>query len=136
MNKRLVFISALFISISWFNPAHALKVIEKEGFYIYYPADAGNLAQRLADLSPAMAAFLEGQGLPVNKPIHIVLDAEMDIPQPITELYPHREIRLPMRAPGVFEDGYTEPDPPGRASRDRFSAPWAPAAATVDAAGL
>jgi hypothetical protein len=26
-------------------------------------------------------------------------------------LFPHREIRLPMRAPGVLEDGFTEPNP-------------------------
>lgn len=65
----------------------------------------------MADWCPAMAAFLEGQGLPVNKPIHVVLDAQKDIPGPTTELFPHREIRLPMRAPGVLEDGYTEADP-------------------------
>jgi len=109
--KRLLLLAAIIVALPWSHPAYALRIIEKEGFYIYYPADAGNLAQRLAEWCPAMALFLEGRGLPVNKPIHVVLDADRDIPEPIAELYPHREIRLPMRAPGVLEDGFTEPDP-------------------------
>ncbi len=111
MNNRWFLPTVLIATLCWSNPALGLKVIENDGFYIYYPADAGNLPQHLADWCPAMAEFLEGQGLPVNRPIHVVLDADMDIPEPITELFPHREIRLPMRAPGVLEDGFTEPDP-------------------------
>ena len=111
MKKRLFFLACAIFSLSLWNPAFALKVIETDGFYIYYPKDSGGLSQRLARWCPAMASFLEEHGLPLNKPIHIVLDADMDIPEPIVELYPHREIRIPLRAPGVFEDGYMEPDP-------------------------
>ncbi len=111
MKVRGFLLAACIASISWCHPVFALKVIEKDGFYIYYPENTSGLARRLADWCPAMAAFLEGQGLPVNKPIHVVLDAQKDIPGPTTELFPHREIRLPMRAPGVLEDGYTEADP-------------------------
>ncbi len=111
MIKRSFFLAVLTAALLWSGPAYGLRFIEKEGFYIYYPANAGNLAHRLADWCPAMASFLEEQGLPVSKPIHVVLDDDMDIPEPVTELYPHREIRLPLRAPGILEDGFTEPDP-------------------------
>jgi hypothetical protein len=113
VNKRLLFLASMAFSLFWLSPvsAFALRVIEVDGFYIYYPKDSGSLPQRLAQWCPTMASFLEDQGLPLNKPIHIVLDTDIDIPEPIVELYPHREIRIPLRAPGVFEDGYTEPDP-------------------------
>ena len=111
MSKRLFLLAAIVSALNWSGPVHALKVIQVDKFYIYYPNDSGSLPQRLARWCPTMASFLEEQGLPLNKPIHIVLDAEMDVPEPIVELYPHREIRIPLRAPGVFEDGYTEPDP-------------------------
>jgi hypothetical protein len=111
VNKRFFFLVSVIFSLIWLRPAYALMVIESDGFYIYYPKDSGSLPQRLARWCPTMASFLEEQGLLLNKPIHIVLDAEMDIPEPIVELYPHRDIRIPLRAPGAFEDGYTEPDP-------------------------
>jgi hypothetical protein len=111
VSKKSLFLASVVFSLFWLSPVYALKVIEVDGFYIYYPNDSGTLPQRLARWCPTMASFLEEQGLPLNKPIHIVLDEEIDIPEPFVELYPHREIRIPMRAPGVFEDGYTEPDP-------------------------
>jgi hypothetical protein len=111
VSKRLFFLVTMILLLFWLNPAYALKVIEADGFYIYYPNDSGSLPQRLARWCPTMAAFLKDQGLPLNKPIHVVLDAQMDMPEPVVELYPHREIRIPLRAPGVLEDGYTEPDP-------------------------
>ena len=111
MSRKLFLLAAIFFSLTRPIPVYALKVINVDEFYIYYPDDSGNLPKRLAGFCPTMASFLEDQGLPLNKPIHIVLDAEMDIPEPIVELYPHREIRIPMRAPGVLEDGYTESDP-------------------------
>lgn len=69
------------------------------------------MAQRIVTWYPPMAAFLKEQGIPISKPLHIFLDQALDRPEALTRLYPHREIRLPLRAPGVFEDGYTEADP-------------------------
>ncbi len=69
------------------------------------------MAARIASWCTPMAAFLKEQQLPVTLPIHILLDQNLDQPEPITQIFPHREIRLPMRAPGVFEDGYTHADP-------------------------
>lgn len=91
--------------------AFALKVIEVDGAYIYFPKEAGALAQRIASWYCPMASFLQEQGIPISEPLHIVLDHSLDQPEALTRLYPHREIRLPMRAPGAFEDGYTEADP-------------------------
>jgi hypothetical protein len=111
VNRRwiLLTVAALFI----FSPpcAFALKVKETDDYYVYFPEEAGLLAARIASLCSPMAAFLEEQGLPINHPIHIILDQNLDQPKATTQLYPHREIRLPMRAPGVFEDGYTQSDP-------------------------
>lgn len=58
-----------------------------------------------------MTAFLKERGIIIKKPIHIILDEKLDQPHPVVQLYPLREIRLPMRAPGALEDGFTEPDP-------------------------
>ena len=41
----------------------------------------------------------------------MVLDEELDLFEVRVNMIPHREIRIPLRAPGVMEDGYTESDP-------------------------
>lgn len=58
-----------------------------------------------------MIDFLERQGLAVKHPLHVILDDGLDIPEVEVHMIPHREIRVPHRAPGVLEDGYTETDP-------------------------
>ena len=58
-----------------------------------------------------MLAFLADKGLPVQQPLHIVLDDLRDLPEVKVHVIPHKEIRIPLRAPGVLEDGYTEADP-------------------------
>lgn len=101
----------VFLFCAYPVPSFALNVIEKNDFYIYYPEDASALAAQLTQQISEVATFLEAHSLPVSRPMHVVLDAELDHPEVMTILYPHREIRLPLRAPGVLEDGYTEPDP-------------------------
>ena len=91
--------------------AHALKVIEKNRFYITFPPDEKAIASRLAEAAVSMSAFLEKQGLPVSTPLHIILDEQRDQPVAKTSMIPHREIRIPIKAPGVLEDGFLEPDP-------------------------
>jgi hypothetical protein len=92
-------------------PVLALKTIQSNDFYIYFPENTGPLATRIAALCRPMADFLEERKIPITLPVHILLDSKLDRPEAITQLFPHREIRLPMRAPGVFEDGYTLADP-------------------------
>jgi hypothetical protein len=96
------------------GPAHALQMIEHDQVYIYFPLRETDLARRLADHVPAMTAFLAQRGLAVKKPLHIILDDLRDEPLVKVSMYPHREIRLPLRAPGVLEDGFSEADPWGR----------------------
>jgi hypothetical protein len=91
--------------------AHALKVIENKRFYITFPSDERVIASRLVDAVDSMSAFLERQGLPVTTPLHIVLDGKRDQPEVKVSMIPHREIRVPIRAPGVLEDGFLEKDP-------------------------
>lgn len=102
---------ALLIIFSNLTSAMALNVIEKENFYIYYPDGATSLAVKLSRQAPEMAAFMSNHALPLSLPIHIILDDELDHPEVQTNLFPHRAIRIPIRAPGVLEDGYTEADP-------------------------
>ncbi|WP_419661612.1 uncharacterized protein Dvar_20470 [Desulfosarcina variabilis str. Montpellier] len=87
---------------------HEQKV---DGHYLYFPQDENEIAGRLADEIGDMLQFLARHGLTVTAPVHIILDPELDAPDPMVFMIPHREIRLPIKAPGVFEDGWLEPDP-------------------------
>ena len=91
--------------------ALAAKVIETEHYFIHFSEGESDLASRLAADCQPMAAFLERWGLPVHTPLYIVLDDRLDQPRIDVDMYPHREIRLPLRAPGVLEDGFSEADP-------------------------
>lgn len=62
---------------------------------------------------PRMLAFLTEKGLVVEAPTHVVLDDVLDFPEVEVHVIPHKEIRIPLRAPGVLEDGYLEADPWG-----------------------
>lgn len=89
----------------------ALEVVEKEGMYIYFDQDEAELVARIIEPLPGMLAFLSDKGLPVEAPLHLVLDDLLDFPEVKVQMIPHKEIRIPIRAPGVLEDGYTEADP-------------------------
>jgi hypothetical protein len=94
----------------WASPK-PLGILGKDGLFIYFPKSEADLAQRLADSCPAMLAFLTQHGLPPDLPLHILLDQDLDAPRVEVRMIPHHEIRIPLRAPGVLEDGYLEPDP-------------------------
>lgn len=89
----------------------ALEVIEKEGLYIYFEKEDAELATRFSEPLPRMLAFLSDKGLRVEAPLHLVLDKLRDVPDVKVSMTPHKEIRIPIRAPGVLEDGYLEADP-------------------------
>jgi len=109
--KRKLYLTLVAIVLFSASPAFALKVIETDQIFVYFPEEAEQLAGRISEWCAPMTEFLSEQGLPIRTPIHILLDEDIDQPAAITQLYPHREIRLPLRAPGALEDGYTEPDP-------------------------
>lgn len=91
--------------------ALGLAYIETNGIYLYYPTGEEKIVSRLRNSIPSMTAFLDGKGLPLTYPLHIVLDDELDRPEVVVHMIPHREIRIPLRAPGVLEEGYLEADP-------------------------
>ncbi len=107
----MIFLIVALVILCGATPASALKLIEREPFIIYFPEGTDDLALRIADECPPMAAFLRSKGLIVDKPLHIILDEDLDRPEEISVLTPHRKIRIPLRPPGVLEDGYTEADP-------------------------
>lgn len=99
--------------LGWSSEAQALRTIEQAGTYLYYPSGEQDIAAGLARQLPDMRAFLAQQGLPVDGPLHVILDEKLDLPEAVVSVIPHSEIRIPLRAPGVLEDGYLEADPWG-----------------------
>jgi hypothetical protein len=93
------------------TPGGPLYERKTDGHYLYYPFAENEIAGRLVGEIGGMLRFLERHGLTVTAPVHIILDPQLDAPNPVVHMIPHREIRLPMKAPGVFEDGWLEPDP-------------------------
>jgi len=85
--------------------------VEKDGLFFYFPENEKAIAQRLTEKAPQMVDFLARKGLEIKTPLHIIVDGKMDAPTVDVYVIPHREIRIPIRAPGVLEDGYTETDP-------------------------
>ncbi len=109
MMRARAFLTITLLLLSRNSPA--LDVIEKEGFHFYFPKTKAQLVANFTARLPEMLAFLSGKGLPVEPPLHVVLDEWRDIPLVEVDVTPHKEIRIPVRAPGVLEDGYTEADP-------------------------
>jgi hypothetical protein len=89
----------------------ALVYVEKDGIFLYFPESEKEIAARLTAKLPEMQSFLAIWQLPVKPPLHIILDTQLDAPEVVVHIIPHREIRIPLRAPGVLEDGFTEADP-------------------------
>ncbi|MDX1527892.1 MAG: hypothetical protein R3337_04645, partial [Gammaproteobacteria bacterium] len=109
MKRKPAFAAAVLLLLSANAPA--LEMVEKEGLYIYFPQGEAALVSRFTGRLPQMLAFLSARGLAVKPPLHIVLDDRLDAPEVKDRVIPHKEIRIPIRAPGVLEDGYTEADP-------------------------
>jgi hypothetical protein len=89
----------------------SLVYTEIDGLFLYYPDDEYQIVTDLLEKFPSMKDFLEQQGLMLTFPLHVILDNKLDRPAVEVKMIPHREIRIPMRAPGVLEDGYLEADP-------------------------
>ncbi len=102
-----------FVVLIGIEPAHAAPLFQLtgNGSEIYYSPGERQIARRLAAAAPRICQFLEEYGLSVKKPVHVILDENLDTPGPQVHVIPHREIRLGLKAPGVFEDGWLEADP-------------------------
>jgi hypothetical protein len=109
---RVKFIFCVLALLLGMGPdAHALRSVERDGLYFHFSGDEQAIAARLIDAAPAMIEYLAQKGLTISRPLHIILDDALDAPEVDVDLIPHREIQIPLRAPGVLEDGFTEPDP-------------------------
>jgi len=114
LERILIILCALVVLLprcAFPSEASALRTIAQDGIFLHYPRGEEHLAARLMLGLPGMRVFLREKGLTVGLPLHIVLDARLDAPRAIVAMIPHREIRIPLRAPGVLEDGYLEADP-------------------------
>jgi hypothetical protein len=108
--KRIALLGILLLAISTAN-GWALQRIEKDGLQLYYPEKENQIAARLLENYQKIVAFLSSKDLTIHYPLHVILDEDLDLPKVRVNMFPHREIRIPLRAPGVMEDGYTESDP-------------------------
>lgn len=102
---------ALFLLYPFSSVVYSQKMIAHHQHYFYFPDKQQEMAQQLLKAELSMSNFLATYGLETKGPIHIILDEKMDKPMVDTYLLPHREIRIPLRAPGVFEEAYNEPSP-------------------------
>lgn len=91
--------------------ASALVQSESYGITFSFPAGEDAIVSRLVQQTPRILDFLDQQGLPAATPVQVILDDGLDLPEAMVHVIPHREIRIPLRAPGVLEDGYLEADP-------------------------
>ena len=110
MVNRIV-IAVAFLILFPINSALSLVYRESDGLFVYYPESGDRIATRLIEKFPSMRDFLEKQGLPLKYPLHVILDNNLDRPVVAVKIIPHHEIHIPMRVPGVLEDGYLETDP-------------------------
>ena len=110
MNKILL--ASLLVILCCSN-AFALESMEKDGVYLYYPAGEESLAASLINKLEPIKVFLKSFGLNVPKPLHVIIDEKKDYPGVAVHVIPHYEIRIPIKAPGVLDEGYLEEDPWG-----------------------
>jgi hypothetical protein len=101
------------ILILWCSPAlgRDLRTVSVSGIELSYPSGEEAIASRLAAHVPKMLEFLAGKGLAVKTPVHVLLDDELDLPDAVVSVIPHRRVRIPLKAPGVFEEAYLSKDP-------------------------
>ncbi|MGC9323113.1 MAG: TolB family protein [Desulfomonilia bacterium] len=107
--KRIVVICILLCS--WSVPAFPLVSVTRGGVTFTYPEGEDVRVSRMIEEISGILDFLESKGLPVTMPIQVILDDDLDRPGAVVHMIPHRKIRIPLRAPGVLEDGYLEQDP-------------------------
>ena len=110
MIKRIVLLGILLLIFPAVS-GWSLQLVEKNGLHLYFPEKEDQIAAQLLENYQKIIDFLSSQNLTIRYPLHVVLDENLDLPEVRVHMIPHREIRIPLRAPGVMEDGYTESDP-------------------------
>ena len=110
---RVVLILLFSLGLTWCGCSNvfAMLTIETDGVLLHFPEGEAAIAARLNHNLADIMIYLQKMGLPVKRPLHIVVDESLDEPDVQVHVIPHLEIRIPLRAPGVLEEGYTEADP-------------------------
>ena len=111
MRTALTLLFCLCLTLGGGGNLFATVTLENDGIRFHFPEDEAAIVARLNRNLPEILDYLQEKGLPVTKPLHIVLDEKLDEPDVQVHVIPHLEIRIPLRAPGVLEQGYTEADP-------------------------
>jgi len=106
-----VLLLSLLLPLVFIPNAFALESIERSGIIFSFDAGTEEIISKMAEQTPVILAFLNEKGLGINRRIHVILDSQLDKPQVVVHMIPHSEIRIPLRAPGVLEEGYTQEDP-------------------------
>ncbi len=91
--------------------AFCLSTITEAGLTFTFPQHEDAIVSRMIMQAPQIVSFLKTQGIPIHLPLHIFLDEHLDNPDVAVSIIPHREIQIPLRAPGALEEGYLEKDP-------------------------
>ncbi|WP_372682573.1 hypothetical protein [Desulfosarcina sp.] len=110
---RVVLILLFSFGLTWSGCTSSLAMVtlETDDVLLHFPEGEAAIAARLNRNLADILSFLQKKGLPVKRPLHIVVDQGQDEPEVQVHVIPHLEIRIPLRAPGVLEEGYTEADP-------------------------
>lgn len=111
MRSVLRLLLAIGLVLTGSSNLFAMVSIENNGVWLYFPQSEAAIAARLNQQLPDILMYLKKKDLPVKPPLHIVVDEDLDAPDVQVKVIPHREIRIPLRAPGVLEEGYTDADP-------------------------
>jgi len=107
MRVVLVLLFSLGLTWSGCSNVFAMVTIETDGVLLNFPEGESVIAARLNQNLADILIFLQNKGLPVKRPLHIIVDENQDEPDVKVYVIPHLEIRIPLRAPGVLEEGYT-----------------------------
>jgi hypothetical protein len=111
IKQKRYLILALLLSFFIVDNIYALEYIEHSGIIFYYELGEEEIIASMTEQTPDILSFLKDKGLEVKRRIHVVLDNNLDADEVVVHMIPHSEIRVPVRAPGVLEEGYTQEDP-------------------------
>lgn len=101
----------LILCLFFTTDIRALESVKQAGIVFTYEKDCEDIVSRMMQQAPMIRTFLRDRGIVSDRLIHVVLDDMMDTPDVVVHMIPHSEIRIPVRAPGVTEEGYLQKDP-------------------------
>lgn len=96
---RVVLILLFSLGLTWCGCSNvsAMLTIETDGVLLHFPEGEAAIAARLNHNLADIMIYLQKMGLPVKRPLHIVVDENQDEPDVQVHVIPHLEIRIPDR---------------------------------------